>query len=319
MGCATYRSRLKTEHDLLIGTGFRGILLRSRCQPRGRDGSLSHSPVWVCVSCASSCCRHALAVRAYGALGRRPAPSCRARLQRTIAERFLRSVGRIHASRQGREAVGGANSLRLADAAPYTRAIRTYSSTGGVQRAERDGADGASLVPAVANEFGLKVTLGVWIDKDAKRNEREIRAGIELARRHSNVDAIVVGNETLYRDETIFIGDKDGYTPEERAKLDEAAAEAKRKNDKKIYEEVLQEINVERLVKVIQRVKRETPVPVTTGEIWHAWRHPRARFGGRFHRRPHPCVLGRLPERPRSTRPSGSTISCARIIPASAS
>ena len=61
--------------------------------------------------------------------------------------------------------------------APYTRAIRTYSSTGGLEK-----------VPAIAAEFGLKVTLGIWIDpfssKDSKaeterkaqRREKEIRA-----------------------------------------------------------------------------------------------------------------------------------------------
>src|SRR5213080_3122856 len=38
---------------------------------------------------------------------------------------------------------------------PYTQAIRTYSSTGG-----------GELVPAIAAEFGLKVTLGIWIDKN---------------------------------------------------------------------------------------------------------------------------------------------------------
>ena len=38
---------------------------------------------------------------------------------------------------------------------PYTRAIRTYSSTGGVE-----------LVPAIATEFGLKVTVGIWLDKN---------------------------------------------------------------------------------------------------------------------------------------------------------
>ncbi len=70
----------------------------------------------------------------------------------------------------------------------YTRAIRTYSSTGGVE-----------LVPAIAAEFGLKVTLGIWIDKDEARNEREIRSAVALARRYSNVNAIVVGNETTLR------------------------------------------------------------------------------------------------------------------------
>src|SRR5476651_1323412 len=36
-----------------------------------------------------------------------------------------------------------------------TRAIRLYSSTGGVE-----------LVPPIAAEFGLKVTVGAWIDKN---------------------------------------------------------------------------------------------------------------------------------------------------------
>ena len=66
--------------------------------------------------------------------------------------------------------------------APYTRAIRTYSSTGGVE-----------LVPGIAAEFGLKVTVGIWIDKDEARNEREIQSALELANRYSNVNAIVVG------------------------------------------------------------------------------------------------------------------------------
>src|SRR3977135_3264921 len=49
---------------------------------------------------------------------------------------------------------------------PYTQAIRTYSSTGG-----------GELIPAIAAEFGLKVKLGIWIDKDEARNEREIQSG----------------------------------------------------------------------------------------------------------------------------------------------
>ena len=73
---------------------------------------------------------------------------------------------------------------------PYTHAIRTYSSTGG-----------GELVPAIAAEFGLKVTLGIWIDKNEARNEREIQSAIALARRYRNVNAIVVGNETTLRAE----------------------------------------------------------------------------------------------------------------------
>ena len=45
----------------------------------------------------------------------------------------------------------------------------------------------------------MKVTIGIWIDQDTARNEREIASAIALARRYSNVNAIVVGNETSLR------------------------------------------------------------------------------------------------------------------------
>jgi exo-beta-1,3-glucanase (GH17 family)/cellulose synthase/poly-beta-1,6-N-acetylglucosamine synthase-like glycosyltransferase len=108
--------------------------------------------------------------------------------------------------------------------APYTRAIRTYSAT-----------DGAELIPRIAAEFGLKVTVGAWISKDKARNEREIRSALDLARHNSNVNAIVVGNETIFRGE----------------------------------------MSVRDLIKLIKRVKRSSPVPVTTGEIGSVWlQHP---------------------------------------------
>ncbi|MGA9090659.1 MAG: glycosyltransferase, partial [Bradyrhizobium sp.] len=102
-----------------------------------------------------------------------------------------------------------------------TRAIRLYSSTGGVE-----------LVPPIAAEFGLKVTVGAWIDKNADRNEREIDSAINLARHNSNVIGVVVGNETIYRGEQ----------------------------------------KVDDLIELIKRVKKSVNVPVTTGEIWNIWR-----------------------------------------------
>ncbi len=105
--------------------------------------------------------------------------------------------------------------------APLTRAIRLYSSTGGVE-----------LVPPIAAEFGLKVTVGAWIDKNSERNEREIQAAISLAKRNSNVNGIVVGNETVFRGEQ----------------------------------------KVEDLIELIKQVKKSVNVPVTTGEIWNIWR-----------------------------------------------
>src|SRR2546421_2379041 len=102
-----------------------------------------------------------------------------------------------------------------------TRAIRLYSSTGGVE-----------LVPPIAAEFGLKVTVGAWIDKNADRNKREIEAAISLAKRNSNVNGIVVGNETIFRGEQ---------------KIDD-------------------------LMEPFKQVKKSVNVPVTTGEIWNIWR-----------------------------------------------
>ena len=108
--------------------------------------------------------------------------------------------------------------------APYTKAIRTYSSTGG-----------AELIPPIAAEFGLRVTVGAWISKDQARNEREIHAAIELARHNSNVEAIVVGNETIYRGE----------------------------------------LTIPQLIALIKQAKQSSPVPVTTGEIGSVWlEHP---------------------------------------------
>jgi exo-beta-1,3-glucanase (GH17 family)/cellulose synthase/poly-beta-1,6-N-acetylglucosamine synthase-like glycosyltransferase len=119
--------------------------------------------------------------------------------------------------------------------APYTKAIRTYSATGG-----------AELVPPIAAEFGLKVTVGAAIikDRDSKgepiraavdRNEREIRSALDLARKNSNVNAIVVGNEAV----------------------------------------LTNQMSADGLIAYIRKVKQSSPVPVTTGEGWDVWiAHP---------------------------------------------
>jgi cellulose synthase/poly-beta-1,6-N-acetylglucosamine synthase-like glycosyltransferase/exo-beta-1,3-glucanase (GH17 family) len=101
--------------------------------------------------------------------------------------------------------------------AAHAKAVRTYASTQGLER-----------VPEIAAELGLTVTLGIWIDKDDARNQREIATALDLARRYRNVTRLVVGNETYLRHE-------------------HTAAE---------------------LVKIIRRVKRDSPVPVATADHW---------------------------------------------------
>jgi cellulose synthase/poly-beta-1,6-N-acetylglucosamine synthase-like glycosyltransferase/exo-beta-1,3-glucanase (GH17 family) len=149
--------------------------------------------------------------------------------------------------------------------APYTRMVRTYSATRGMD-----------LVPAIAQEFGLRVSIGAWLGTDADRNQREIDSVIAQAKKYrNNIDSIVVGNETIYTNITLPVANL-GLSEEEAAGLlDE---EAKRLNGARTEEDktwAKDENNVQRLVRVIQRVRRETGLPVTTGEIHSQWAyHP---------------------------------------------
>ncbi|MGC1519989.1 MAG: glycosyltransferase, partial [Steroidobacteraceae bacterium] len=101
--------------------------------------------------------------------------------------------------------------------AKQAKAVRTYASTQGLER-----------VPEIAAELGLTVTLGIWIDKDEVRNEREIETGLDLARHHPNVTRLVVGNETVFRQEHTAV----------------------------------------ELAKIVRRVEQHSPVPVATADHW---------------------------------------------------
>jgi cellulose synthase/poly-beta-1,6-N-acetylglucosamine synthase-like glycosyltransferase/exo-beta-1,3-glucanase (GH17 family) len=142
--------------------------------------------------------------------------------------------------------------------APYTRAIRTYSSTGGME-----------LVPGIADEFGLKVTVGAWISetasmdetenaKNKRRNEREIRGAIDAAKAHRNVIGVMIGNETIFTE--LF---------RDQAQIEELKRAERPDGFHPDYQ------SVDDLIRLIKRVKREVQVPVTTGEIFSAWEsHP---------------------------------------------
>jgi exo-beta-1,3-glucanase (GH17 family)/cellulose synthase/poly-beta-1,6-N-acetylglucosamine synthase-like glycosyltransferase len=90
-------------------------------------------------------------------------------------------------------------------------------------------------VPRLAEEFGLRVTLGIWISNDLERNEREIEKAIGLANTSRSVVRVVVGNEALFREE----------------------------------------VTAEQLIGYLDRVRAAVKVPVTTSEQWHIWKeHP---------------------------------------------
>jgi exo-beta-1,3-glucanase (GH17 family)/cellulose synthase/poly-beta-1,6-N-acetylglucosamine synthase-like glycosyltransferase len=101
-----------------------------------------------------------------------------------------------------------------------TDSIRTYSVDGSL-----------GDIPKIAEEFGLRVTLGIWVSPDQARTEREITRAIEITNTSRSVVRVVVGNEALFRGE----------------------------------------IEADQLIVLLDRVRAAVKVPVTTSEQWHIW------------------------------------------------
>ncbi|HKY01826.1 MAG TPA: hypothetical protein VJM53_04680 [Burkholderiales bacterium] len=95
---------------------------------------------------------------------------------------------------------------------------------------------GLSEVPRIARKFKMKVILGLWISRDAKKNDAEIQRGLEVLQRDSDaIRAVMVGNEVLLRRE---------QTPVQ-------------------------------LRRYIDRVREATSLPVSYADVWEFWvRYP---------------------------------------------
>lgn len=109
----------------------------------------------------------------------------------------------------------------LALLANKTNAIRTYTVRGVYES-----------IPRLAYKYNINVALGAWLDKDLKKNEKEIERLIKIAREnYRNVVRVVVGNETILR------GD----------------------------------LTVKQLSSYLERVRTALDIPVGTAEPWHIW------------------------------------------------
>ncbi len=108
--------------------------------------------------------------------------------------------------------------LRIAS--HVTHQIRTYTVAGGM-----------AAIPALAEPYGLKVTLGAWLDRKLPGDEAEVRRLIATANANPDVQRVLVGNEVLLRDDL-----KPGQ-----------------------------------LIAYIEQVKAGVHVPVSTAEPWHVW------------------------------------------------
>jgi exo-beta-1,3-glucanase (GH17 family)/cellulose synthase/poly-beta-1,6-N-acetylglucosamine synthase-like glycosyltransferase len=103
--------------------------------------------------------------------------------------------------------------------APLTSRLRTYSAAEFPQ------------LPAMAQQIGLRLSMGVWLDYRLDNNEREIAAAARAAREHRSVERVIAGNETQLH-----------------GKLAPAV-----------------------LYAYLDRLRAELAVPVSTAEPWHVW------------------------------------------------
>lgn len=103
--------------------------------------------------------------------------------------------------------------------------VRTYTT-----------AQNLDAVPTIADRIGMSVSLGAWIDiHDPVRTEREITTAGALARAHRSVTDVIVGNESLLREDA---------TPAD-------------------------------LISAMRRVRAASGKPVSTAETWDTWlKHP---------------------------------------------
>jgi exo-beta-1,3-glucanase (GH17 family)/cellulose synthase/poly-beta-1,6-N-acetylglucosamine synthase-like glycosyltransferase len=90
-------------------------------------------------------------------------------------------------------------------------------------------------IPALAKRHDINVAAGAWIDANLAKNEKEIETLLKLSVSSTNLVRLIVGNEVVLR------GD----------------------------------IPVEQLTAYLDRVRRNTDIPVSTAEPWHVWiKHP---------------------------------------------
>jgi exo-beta-1,3-glucanase (GH17 family)/cellulose synthase/poly-beta-1,6-N-acetylglucosamine synthase-like glycosyltransferase len=89
----------------------------------------------------------------------------------------------------------------------YTRAIRLYS----VQELPE--------IPVIAEKYGLKVNQGAWLNRDLENNQRELDALYRAVQRSPNINAAIIGNETILRGD-LSIAQLKAYLDQARERLD---------------------------------------------------------------------------------------------------
>lgn len=91
--------------------------------------------------------------------------------------------------------------------------------------------DGLDRIIAAAERHHIDVNLGAWVSRDAGASAEELRKAIEVVHAHPNVKRLIVGNESLLRED----------------------------------------VKVDDLINLIEHAKQQVDIPVSTAEPWHIW------------------------------------------------
>lgn len=91
--------------------------------------------------------------------------------------------------------------------------------------------DGLDRIIATAGRHNINVVAGAWISRDGGANAQEVAHIVDVVHSNPNINRLIIGNESLLRDD----------------------------------------IKPTELIALIDRVKRQVNIPVSTAEPWHIW------------------------------------------------
>jgi exo-beta-1,3-glucanase (GH17 family) len=102
----------------------------------------------------------------------------------------------------------------------HTARVRIYGS-----------GDGLDHIITAAERHNIEVNLGAWVSRDAGASAQEVTRAIDAVHAHANVKRLIVGNESLLRED----------------------------------------VSINDLIGLIEQAKRQVNIPVSTAEPWHIW------------------------------------------------
>jgi exo-beta-1,3-glucanase (GH17 family)/cellulose synthase/poly-beta-1,6-N-acetylglucosamine synthase-like glycosyltransferase len=114
--------------------------------------------------------------------------------------------------------------------ADHGKRVRTYSSLE------------SAAIPRLARDLGLNVMAGAWLDRRLEHNELELAAAISAAARWPNIDRVMIGNETMLRDD-LTVAQMIDYLDRARAAIRQPVSTAEPAHIWKKYPELVEHVD----------------------------------------------------------------------------